>query len=98
MSGEGYVSDSLGRADTSERRAAMRAYELDGDSRSAHRTSAASMTMVNGPSGAIDKQACRESFVHSMNDTPHLALRCSESIQRDQEMSRHSQALVQSCR
>ena len=44
--------DSLGRADTSERRAAMRAYDLDGDSRSAHRTSAASMMTVNGPSGA----------------------------------------------
>jgi hypothetical protein len=33
----------------------MRAYDFDGDSRSAHRTSAASMMTVNGPSGAIDK-------------------------------------------
>jgi len=31
----------------------MRAYDLDGASRSAHRTSAASMTTVRGPSGAI---------------------------------------------
>jgi hypothetical protein len=45
--------DSLGRADTSERRVAMRAYDFDGDSRSAHRTSAASTMTVNGPSGAI---------------------------------------------
>ena len=40
----------------SERRVAMMAYDLDGDSRSAHRTSAASMMTVNGPSGAIDTQ------------------------------------------
>lgn len=31
----------------------MRAYDLDGDSRSEHRTSAASMTTVKGPSGAV---------------------------------------------
>jgi hypothetical protein len=35
----------------------MRAYALDGDSRSAHRTSAESMMTVNGPSGAVDRQA-----------------------------------------
>lgn len=50
----------------------MRAYDLDGDSRSAHRTSAASMMTVNGPSGAI-KQRELFRFVHSVNDTPHLA-------------------------
>jgi hypothetical protein len=38
----------------------MRAYALDGDSRSAHRTSAESMMTVNGPSGAVDKQALRD--------------------------------------
>ena len=31
----------------------MRAYDLDGDSRSEHRTSAESMTIVKGPSGAV---------------------------------------------
>jgi hypothetical protein len=31
----------------------MRAYDLDGDSRSAHRTSAESMMTVKGPSGAV---------------------------------------------
>jgi len=30
----------------------MRAYDLDGESRSAHRTSAESMITVKGPSGA----------------------------------------------
>lgn len=54
--------DSLGRASTLESRVAMRAYDLDGDSRSAHRTSAESMMTVSGPSGTVDKQA-RESLI-----------------------------------
>jgi hypothetical protein len=69
--GEKTLGDSLGRADTSARRVAMRAYDFDGDSRSAHRTSAASMMTVNGPSGAIYKQAWGSvirSFVRSMSD------------------------------
>ena len=45
----------------------MSSYDFDGDSRSAHRTSAASMMTVNCPSGAIDKRALG-SVVRRMND------------------------------
>jgi hypothetical protein len=44
---------ALGRADTWERRETSRAYVFDGDSRSAHRTSAESTITVSGPSGTI---------------------------------------------
>lgn len=62
------VWDSLGRADTSERRVAMRAYDLDGDSRSAHKMSAASMMTVNDPSGAAGRGPFRFVFVVMRND------------------------------
>lgn len=39
----------------------MRVYDLDGDSRSAHRTSAESIMTVNGPSGAAVRQRDRGS-------------------------------------
>jgi len=43
-----------------ERRVAMRAYDLDGESRSAQRTSAESMTTVKGPSGAAIRESLND--------------------------------------
>lgn len=44
----------------------MRAYDLEGDSRSEHRTSAESMTTVNGrPSGAVSERLRSTLGIHS---------------------------------
>ena len=49
--------DLLERADMQERRDAITAHVWDGDPRSAQSTSAASMIIVKGPSGAIAESA-----------------------------------------
>jgi hypothetical protein len=58
----------------------MRVYDLDADSRSAHRTSAESMTTVNGPSGAVKIRIVKQQLVgcNVVNRSSYLALPCSK--------------------